>query len=198
MRSTPNFTISYDMEATTLKLIAFAVGSIPIIYLSYRSLKSHRNHGFYRFFAWELMLGMLVENARFWFRDPLSATQLASWFLLFISIYPVVDGLYRFKSAGRINRQRDDPTLFGFEHTTKLITTGVYKYIRHPMYASLLYLTWGIALKNPTVVILILAGITSCLLLLTVLTEERENKEYFGDEYRRYMKHTKRFIPFIF
>jgi protein-S-isoprenylcysteine O-methyltransferase Ste14 len=186
------------MDVNLIKLVAFAIGSIPIIWLSMRSLKSHRNHGFYRFLAWELMLWMLVTNIRFWFKDPLAAHQLASWFLLFISIYPVADGLYRFKSAGRINRQRNDPTLFGFEHTTKLITTGVYKYIRHPMYASLLYLTWGIALKDPSIIILILAGITSMFLLFTVLAEERENKEYFGDEYRRYMKRSKRFVPWVF
>ena len=179
-------------------VIAFVIGSIPIIFLSWRSLGSPDNHGFFRFFAWEFMLWLLISNIPFWFRDPFSWHQVISWMLLVISIYPVVDGLYRFKVAGRINRERKDPTLFGFEHTTSLITTGVYHYIRHPMYAALLYLTWGIALKNPTINIICLAFFASLMLLRTVLVEERENLAYFGEEYREYMKHTKRFVPWLF
>jgi protein-S-isoprenylcysteine O-methyltransferase Ste14 len=185
------------MNPSTLNIIAFLIGSLPIIYLSWRSLGSIKNHGFFRFFAFELMLWLLISNIRFWFKDPLSVHQVISWILLFISIYPVVDGLYRFKVAGRINRERKDPTLFGFEHTTSLITTGVYRFIRHPMYASLLYVTWGIALKNPSVIILVYAAAATIFLNLTVRVEERENLTYFGEEYRQYMKRTKRFVPWI-
>ncbi len=185
------------MNPSTLNIIAFFIGSLPIIYLSWRSLGSFQNHGFYRFFAWELMLWLLISNIRFWFKDPLSVHQIISWVLLIISIYPVVDGLYRFKLACRINRERKDPTLFGFEHTTSLITTGVYRYIRHPMYASLLCLTWGIAYKNPTGMIMICAAAATIFLSRTVLVEERENLVFFGEEYRQYMKRTKRFVPWI-
>jgi protein-S-isoprenylcysteine O-methyltransferase Ste14 len=140
---------------------------------------------------------MLISNIRYWFTDPFSWHQIISWILLIGAVYPVLDGLYRFKAAGRINRGRNDPTLFGFEHTTNLITSGVYRFIRHPMYASLLYLTWGIALKKPALLILIYAAVTTILLYLTVRVEERENLAYFGDDYRRYMKHTKRFVPWL-
>ncbi len=180
-----------------MKIIAFLIGSLPIIFLSWRSLGSIRNHGFFRFFAWELMLWILVSNITYWFRDPLSWHQVVSWLLLILSVYPVIDGLYRFKAAGRINRERNDPTLFGFEHTTSLITTGVYRYIRHPMYASLLYLNWGIALKDPTWIILAYAFVASVFLYLTVRVEERENLAYFGEDYRKYMRHSKRFVPWV-
>ena len=65
------------------------------------------------------------------------------------------------------------------------------------MYAALLYLNWGIALKNPTIIILIYAVIASIFLYLTVRMEERENLAYFGEDYHRYMKHTKRFLPWV-
>jgi len=186
------------MNQTTLAIIAFLAGSIPITFLSWRSLGHFKNHGFFRFFAWEIMLLVLILNIRFWFKDLLSLHQIFSWILLLVAIFLVLDGLYRFRSAGKINRDRNDPTLFGFEHTTKLITSGVYKYIRHPMYASLLYLNWGIALKNPTLPVLIYALAASILLYLTVRMEERENLSYFGEEYREYMKTTRRFLPWIF
>ncbi len=186
------------MEVTPVEIIAFLIGSIPIVYLSWRSLGSMKNHGFFRFFAWEIMLWILVQNACYWFKDPFSWNQLISWFLLLVSIYPVVDGLYRFKISGRISSERQDPSLFGFEHTTNLITTGIYRHIRHPMYAALVYVNWGIALKNPTALMVILAILATGLLYLTVRVEERENVAYFGEEYLQYMKHSKRFVPWIF
>lgn len=186
------------MNQTTIKIVAFLIGSIMIVYLSWRSLGSIKNHGFFRFLAWELMLWLLISNIRYWFLNPLSVHQLFSWLFLIVAIFAVLDGLYRFKVAGKINRERNDPTLFGFEHTTQLITSGIYRYIRHPMYASLVYLTWGIALKNPTVLILIFAAVATILLFLTVRMEEQENIKYFGEDYRSYMKRTKRFIPWIF
>lgn len=185
------------MNQPITPIIAFFIGSLPIIYLSWRSLGSIRNHGFFRFFAWELILWLAVCNIRFWFKDPFSVHQIFSWTFLVISIYPLADSIYRFRVAGRINRERGDPTLFGFEHTTSLITTGVFRYIRHPMYASLLYLAWGIALKNPTIIILAYALATTFFLYLTVRVEERENLSYFGEDYRRYMKGTKRFVPWL-
>ncbi|MFA6128309.1 MAG: isoprenylcysteine carboxylmethyltransferase family protein [Bacteroidales bacterium] len=186
------------MNPAIVNILTFLIGSLPIIYLSWRTLGSTRNHGFFRFFAWELMLWLLITNIRFWFKDPFSWHQLISWFLLLVSIYPVVDGLYRFKAAGRINRVRNDPTLFGFEHTTSLITTGVYRFIRHPMYASLVYLTWGICFKNPTLLSVDYAVLASLFLYMTVRVEERENIAYFGDEYREYMERSKRFVPWVF
>ena len=185
------------MNQSIINIIAFAICSIPVIYLSWRSLGSYKNHGFFRFFAWELMLWLLVSNIRFWFKDPLSLHQVFSWILLLLSVYPVLDALYRFKVSGRIDRGRNDPALFGFEHTTKLITTGVYRFIRHPMYAALLYLAWGIALKNPTALSLVYVTGASIFLYLTVRMEERENLAYFGDQYREYMRHTRRFVPWI-
>jgi protein-S-isoprenylcysteine O-methyltransferase Ste14 len=185
------------MNQTTVNIFAFIAGSILVILLSWRSLGSIRNHGFFRFFAWELMLWLLISNVRIWFRDPFSVNQIISWILLMGSVYPVLDSLYRFRIAGHINRERNDPSLFGFEHTTRLITSGVFRYIRHPMYASLLYLNWGIALKALTLPNLLVAAAATLLLYLTVRAEERENMDYFGDEYRRYMKRTKRFVPLI-
>jgi protein-S-isoprenylcysteine O-methyltransferase Ste14 len=185
------------MKGFSITTIAFLAGSLPIILVSWRSLGSSRNHGFFRFFAWELMLWMLVINARYWFREPFSFHQVLSWILLLASVYPVLDGIYRFRISGRIDAGRNDPTLFSFEHTTRLITSGIYRYIRHPMYASLLYLAWGIALKNPTAVILVASLVTTVLLYLTVRVEERENLAYFGEEYAAYMKRTRRFIPLV-
>ena len=44
-----------------------------------------RSHGFYRFFAWEAILGLFLLNVDFWFRDPFAWYQIIAWTLLFAS-----------------------------------------------------------------------------------------------------------------
>ena len=75
---------------------------------------------------------------------------------------------------------------------------SAYRYIRHPLYASLLLLVWGALLKNLQVpgVALALAG--SALLTVTARVEEAENLVKFGADYAAYMKDTRMFIPFLF
>ena len=69
-----------------LRVALFLAASAAILPLSWRSLKDLRTHGFYRFFAFELLLALMLLNAQVWFRDPLSARQLVSWFLGAVSI----------------------------------------------------------------------------------------------------------------
>ena len=80
------------------------------------------------------------------------------------------------------------------EHT--LVTNGVYRYMRHPMYAA--HLLWAIAqgllLENW------LAGwafLMTCVpfYLLRMPKEEKMMLEQFGQEYRQYISRTGRIIP---
>jgi protein-S-isoprenylcysteine O-methyltransferase Ste14 len=85
--------------------------------------------------------------------------------------------------------------MFAFEETTRLVASGPYRHIRHPMYASLLLLVWGAGFKTASFVSVVLAIAASFLLYVTAYYEELENLERFGEEYDRYMQHTKMFIP---
>ncbi len=78
-----------------------------------------------------------------------------------------------------------------------LVTTGIYRYIRHPMYSSLLFLAWGALLKSVTAITLILAGVATLTLIVTAKVEETEDLDQFGDEYRDYMRRTRLFVPFL-
>ena len=79
-----------------------------------------------------------------------------------------------------------------------MVTVGLYRYIRHPLYASLLCLSWGAFFKSPSGIGGILALGASLFLTLTAKVEERENNRYFGTAYQDYRKHTKMFIPYLF
>ena len=179
------------------KLIVFGILSLPVIYISWRTLFSVKTHGFYRFFSWECILWLLISNYSYWFDDPFSIKQIFSWIFLFYSIYPALAGTLLLKRAGKTEKNRDEKALYQFEKTVELIDTGIFKYIRHPLYSSLLFLTWGIFLKNTTGFLLIISLLSSGFLMITAWFDEKECIEFFGEKYREYMKRTKRFIPFV-
>jgi protein-S-isoprenylcysteine O-methyltransferase Ste14 len=186
----------------TTRLLLFAVLTALLAWVSRGPLGLPRSHGFPRFFAWECMLALLLLNFvgfRRWFADPLSVPQLVSWVLLFGSLVPALVGGYQLLLHGRPSAHRPaDPSLFDFEKTTQLVTTGVYRYVRHPLYGSLLLLTWGIFWKRPSWPAAALALVASVLLTATAKREEGENLAYFGDQYRAYQKVSRMFVPFVF
>ena len=181
-----------------IRLLAFTIFSGYFIYVSRKMLSRIHSHGFYRFFAWEFMLVLFLLNSPQWTRNPFSPYQLVSWLFLFISIFFVVNGVYLLKVVGKPNQSRSDAELLAFEKTSHLVTVGVYKYIRHPLISSLLFLAWGLFLKHPTSLGLFLVIAASFLLVLTAKKEESECLQYFGKAYQTYMLGTKKFIPFLF
>lgn len=180
------------------KPIIFVVASAGIAYVSKASLRAPRSHGFYRFFAWESILTLVLLNVDYWFRDPFSAHQIVSWFLLILSAFLVVHGIQLLRKIGKPDdrRNEDGPTI-GFEKTTTLILVGAYKYIRHPLYSSLLFLAWGVFFKAPSWPGGILALSATVFLVATAKVEEAENIRFFGSAYQAYIKQTKMFIPFL-
>lgn len=178
------------MDALTVKTAIFISVSAVIAYLSRHCLADTRSHGFYRFFAFEAILALILLNIGYWFDTPFSPVQIVSWTVLSASFFLAVHGLYlliwRGKPAG------------WFENTTMLVKSGAYKWIRHPLYSSLLWLAWGSVLKDVSPISFALAVTASIFLFTAAKTEERENLEKFGAEYAEYMKLTKMFIPFLF
>jgi protein-S-isoprenylcysteine O-methyltransferase Ste14 len=179
-------------------LLIFAIVSAFFIYVSRKTLSRLNSHGFYRFFAWECILVLVLLNFPHWVEDPFSFHQIISWLLLIISIFLVVHGVRLLQIIGKPDENRSDTELLEFEKTTHLVTVGAYKYIRHPLYSSLLFLTWGAFLKAPSWLGLLLAVIASIFLFLTAKSDESECLRHFGSAYQTYMMRTKKFIPFLF
>jgi protein-S-isoprenylcysteine O-methyltransferase Ste14 len=201
---TPHGTVTFTVRCAkdVLRVAIFACVSSALVYFSRASLKVPGSHGFYRLFAWECILGLFLlnfVNVQQWFGDPLSVRQVISWFLLITCIVPAVHGVQLLRTQGKPDAgRRHDASLVWIETTTELVTSGAFKYIRHPLYSSLLLLAWGVFFKRPSwgaggVVV----GATA-FLLATAKAEEVENVRYFGAAYRAYMQRTKMFIPFVF
>lgn len=179
-------------------LLIFGALSLVIILVSRRSLFNAKGHGFFRFFAWECIAWLLAINYKWWYVSPFSVNQIVSWILLFYSIYLVVAGLILLKTKGKPSSERQDENLYSFEKTTELIETGIFRYIRHPLYASLIFLAWGIFLKHPQVSLLLITLAATVFLYITSKRDEQECISYFGEKYQNYMKRTKMFVPFLF
>jgi protein-S-isoprenylcysteine O-methyltransferase Ste14 len=180
-----------------ISIVVLALGSIPIIWLSRRSLLHPASHGFFRFFAFEAILALVVLNAPYWFVQPFGGVQLISWLLLVASAVLVAWGVILLRRFGSSRPAAEGAPEFKWENTANLVTSGVYRYIRHPMYSSLLFLTWGALLKAVSVTTLALGVIATIALAATAKVEEKENVTRFGQEYRDYMTRTRRFVPFV-
>ncbi len=180
------------------KLFIFIILSAGLVYVSRSSLRAPRSHGFYRFFAWEFIVAIFLVNVDVWFHMPFSWHQLVSWFLLASCIIPLAFGIGSLVSQGKpVLHRESEPQLLAFEKTSSLVTTGVYHYIRHPLYSSLLLLTWGIFFKDPSWIGVLLAMIATVFLIATAKADEAECIRFFGPAYQVYMKQTKRFVPFV-
>lgn len=81
----------------------------------------------------------------------------------------------------------------------KVVTSGIYGYVRHPMYLA--FLLWGIAqaMLLPNWIAGFGALVTGGIMFAQrIPREERMMLQTFGDDYRQYMASTARFIPGIF
>ncbi|MFX0123848.1 MAG: methyltransferase family protein [Candidatus Hodarchaeota archaeon] len=102
-----------------------------------------------------------------------------------------ITGRYQLKQFGEgVLDVKDDQTL---------ITSGIFRYIRHPIYAGGVIGVIGFYLAFRSFFVLIVIWIIYFLIFRhRLLFEEKMMIEAFGDEYRKYMKQTKRLIPFIY
>ncbi len=82
------------------------------------------------------------------------------------------------------------------KENAKLITTGIYAYIRHPMYLSVLLMMLAIFIGSPSMIEAIFLSLLTIVLVLKAKKEESLWSEK-SQEYIDYKKRTKLFIPFI-
>ena len=180
-----------------LESIFFAIATAVLVYISRASLRAPKSHGFYRFFAWEMMLILVVLNMDGWYISTPTLDQTICGIFMWLSLFLAVISYLSLRQFGEQNDNRDDMPLLEFEKTTVLVTRGIYRYIRHPMYSSLVFLDWALFFKRMSWLSASIALVACLFLVMAALVEESENIRYFGGQYREYMKRNKRFVPFL-
>jgi protein-S-isoprenylcysteine O-methyltransferase Ste14 len=175
---------------TTMFFVILAIGTTANMSFSWLfSIKAGRYHGIYRFFSIESILVLILLCAPVWFERPLAWNQLMSWIVLLGSIPLPIYGFNALRTTGKPNGQ--------IESTTTLVTSGIYRYIRHPLYASLVLLGTGVFLKDIMPLTAACALVNVWAIVATAKTEEQEMLKKFGEDYARYMDKTKMFIPYV-
>ncbi len=180
-----------------IRIILFILGTIGFLRFSWRALHNPGSHGFYRFFVFETILLLVLLNHPHWFKNPFSPLHLVSWFFLLVSIFFIIQSLLMLRLKGGHAKREGMPENLTFENTAHVVEAGLYRSIRHPMYSSLLFLSWGAFLKNISPLSICLVLVVSGFLIATAKVEERENIQFFGKEYEKYMQRTKMFIPWL-
>ncbi|MDD8019551.1 MAG: isoprenylcysteine carboxylmethyltransferase family protein [Bacteroidota bacterium] len=130
------------------------------------------------------LIAAIVQYCNFPFYNPI---------LFFIGIIGGVIGLLAIVTM-KLNNLRVQPIP---KPDAELITSGIYNYIRHPMYSSVLLLMLPFVIKMPDRLSLSLYFLLVSILIIKLHYEERLLVQKFP-AYSDYMKRTYRLIPFIF
>ena len=116
-----------------------------------------------------------------WDGDPhFSPFHLASYVVIgggFVAIGSAWGSLYRAHQAGR------------------LAVDGLYARVRHPQYAGFMAIMVGFLLQWPTIPTLLMFPVLTYVYRRLAISEERETRERFGDEWDAYAARTPRFLP---
>ena len=105
----------------------------------------------------------------------------------------VIDGgliVWVFRSLGR---NLTDTVVTRTEHT--LVTTGPYRWVRHPFYTATALAIPASALATANWFFFAAGALVLLLLVIRTRKEEKNLIARFGDDYRKYMRRTGRFIP---
>jgi len=92
-----------------------------------------------------------------------------------------------------VGRNLTDTVVTRKQHT--LVTTGPYRWVRHPMYTSAAMLTLANFLAAASWYFLVAGSLVFVLLAIRTRKEEENLVARFGDDYRNYMQRTGRFVP---
>jgi protein-S-isoprenylcysteine O-methyltransferase Ste14 len=98
----------------------------------------------------------------------------------------------------RINLGRNWSGYVTYKEGQTLVTTGPYRYVRHPIYTSMILMFIGTILYYGSPFVSIFFAILAITFLLRIGKEEEIMIQLFGERYKEYMKRTKRLIPLIY
>jgi protein-S-isoprenylcysteine O-methyltransferase Ste14 len=77
-----------------------------------------------------------------------------------------------------------------------LVTTGPYGYVRHPIYAAILYFVWAGALDNLSPASCVWASLVTAGAVTRMLFEERMLVQRYP-AYAAYMRRVRRVVPYV-
>lgn len=156
-----------------------------------------------------------TERSDWYFIGPATIIWLSGLAVIFLDFIVIQQGIYQLSIincigvamvvCGTIIRIVARSTLGKqFTHGLKtienhsLVTSGIYRYIRHPSYTGLLLIHPGTGLLFGSTFGFLIMLLFFPTILYRIRVEEKMLLEEFGEDYLEYTKRTKKLIPFLY
>jgi protein-S-isoprenylcysteine O-methyltransferase Ste14 len=135
-----------------------------------------------------LVLYLLAPPWWTWTRLPLG--EWTQWLGIVIGIVPLFYLVW-------VHRHLDTQWSIALElqEDHKLVTSGPYRRVRHPMYLGIFVYTIGLILISSDLLVLVFFAFSISANYWRIPREEQMMIDEFGDEYREYMKRSGRLLP---
>ena len=121
-----------------------------------------------------------------------SSAPLPIWLRWLGVVLGIIAGLLLTVTFRALGKNLTDTVVTRAEHV--LITSGPYRWVRHPFYVAFLLAVTANSLVTANWFLALTGGIAFGLMVLRTRTEEENLIERFGEEYLKYMERTGRFF----
>ena len=137
-----------------------------------------------------LAFGFLINYTKNIFpKIEVSNKAIFGSFIIIIGLIIILSAIILFKKY----RTTISPT--NPSNATKLITSGIYKFTRNPMYLGLLFVLFGISIiLNPIGGLLLIPLFILYLNFFQIIPEENAMVDLFKDEFFEYKKNVRKWI----
>ncbi len=125
-----------------------------------------------------------------WTRYPIPPW--ARWLGMIITVFGMI-----LEFSTQIYLGRNYSTTLHISEEQTLVTSGPYRYVRHPMYTALIMVGIGLGWLSTSWYFLLPFLATGIVIAFRIRREEEAMIEKFGNEYIQYAKETGRFFPKI-
>ena len=150
---------------------------------------------FYLNFA---IIGFFVIAYDFW---KIQGLRFQYLFVVVGFVLVIIGGSFRIKSRVALKKAG-----FGIVNSYKLqivggqrlVTDGIYSFIRHPLYLGEMTRNLGFAVLFASLYGFVFMVIANSFLIVRISIEERMLLDEFGTEYEEYRRRTKKLIPYIY
>lgn len=131
-----------------------------------------------------------------WFADPVPLERMQTASVRFAAAGAVLSVVgVAFAIWARVALGRNWGMPMTIHEDPELVTSGPYRYVRHPIYTGVIALMVGTALIYP--IALIPCAVVIVYTLISALCEERDMRQKFPEAYREYRERSKMLIPFL-
>jgi protein-S-isoprenylcysteine O-methyltransferase Ste14 len=192
-------------ETWRIVLIAGSLILFPIAF--YHRLKSQatgekldrRQEGPFILFTLRPMALVAALGTIAWMINPAwmawASVALPAW-LRWVGVgVGVAGGALLIWAMSSLGKNLTDTVVTRKDHT--LVTSGPYRFVRHPFYDALELYLLAISLVTANWLIFLAGASLFALIVIRTRREEERLLARFGDDYRKYMEQTGRFLPGI-